>query len=279
MSKRNCEWIRNNLVETLLERYDCTALGDGDWLVISPFEYVDSDVIEIRVTFKEGDLATVSDYGSSAGRLLLAGVAVRADRVRRSIRETCRGYDVEISDDLVLFRDVPAVEVGAAIAELAVAMLQIDALRMLGQTPGQPRFDTTLARFLQLQFEFPVVARASVKGATGKRYSLTAQAVLPSGSTFLFQAITKGVTIDRTRSIDHAYRIFSDITEGVQPRNKVAVLADPIGSYDPADLRLLERVATIGTWQEKDRIVEHVKDPRKSSRRLFDDSGLALDYA
>lgn len=278
MSDRNCEWIRANLIEALLERYECTALGDRDWLVISPFEYVDGDVVEVRVTFKEGGFATVSDYGSSAGRLLLAGVAVGADRVHRSIRGTCRGYDVAMGDDFVLTHDVAVDDVGSAITEMAVVMLQVDALRVLGQAPGQPRFDTMLTKFLQQQFDFPVLARARVKGATGKVYSLTAQTMPKFGSTFLFLAITKGVTIDRTRSIDHAYRVFSDVTEGVTPRNKVAVLADPINSYDPADLRLLEGVATIGTWQEKNRLVEHVRNPDDKSRRLFDDDA-ALDYA
>lgn len=249
----------------------CNALNDHEWLIALPFDYSDGDQPEIKITAREGGFVTLSDFGSALNRLALNDVPSHTDRLQRSVRDVLRGYEVHLDKDQQLTVDVPADDVGEALAELTSIMLQLDALQALRQVPSEPRFASKLTTWLAHELPGVMEPNATVLGVTGKRYIVTARTIpLPAGQ-FLVQAVTKGATSNKSRIIDHTFRIFADVRQ-TAPRQKLSVLADHPDDYDQADLALLETVSTLATWHDRHRIVSHIQSPsNETTRRLFDD--------
>jgi Domain of unknown function DUF1828 len=275
----DCDSIRDAVVDAARRRSMCVRLAENDTLFASPFAYSDGDRPELRVTFGDGGIATITDFGSALNRLEMNDVAIDGDRVRQFIGETVRGYGITLTVHGHLQREVAIADLGLALNDMAAALLQIDSLRMLRQATPEPRFAGKLVQYLLSDLPLQVVRNAVVHGNTGKPYRITAKTLETPRGAFLIQAVTKGSTSERTRIIDHTYRVFSDVNGAVLPRHKLSVLADPPGSYAHADLVLLEKVSTLATWSERERIVHHIMTAVDDSERLlFERDSMELPF-
>lgn len=92
-------------------------------------------------------------------------------------------------------------------------------------------------------------------GLSGARYRLTA-AVQRDEQDVLIQSASGGRSQTGRRSVEHAFRIFSDINGQIPTSNKLVVLSGQEREPWPQeDLRLLSRVAYVGAWDHRDRLV------------------------
>lgn len=76
----------------------------------------------------------------------------------------------------------------------------------------------------------------------------------------LIQSAAGGRADVARRSVEHAFRVFSDINGQVPKSQKLVVLSSGGAWPWPAEeLRLLSRVAYVGGWDERERIVDFLQ--------------------
>lgn len=251
-----------SLVETylaLVERdLHCIPLEDGDRMLIdTPYLHPDGDVIQVVMEALGGSAVRFGDEGATLARLRMFGVDPRKGSATGELQGSLRSYRAElVGDELRVEGRVE--ETSELFLRLIGAMRAIDALRALRTDPGPVQFATRLTTFLQSQFP-NVIERPERVGMSGSGYRLTA-AVPRRDEEVLIQSAAGGNADTARRSVEHAFRVFSDINGHLPLRQKLVVLSSgDRWPWPPEEVRLLSRVAYVGGWDEIERVVDFVK--------------------
>lgn len=251
--------------ETLVETYlalverdlHCTPLDDGGRMLIdTPYLHPDGDVIQVVLESIEGSIVRFSDEGATLSRLGMYGIDVAKGAASREARASLRSYRAELVGD-ELRVEGRAEETPEMFLRLIGAMRAIDGLSALRADPRPVQFAGRLTTFLQSQFA-DVTERPERKGTSGASYRLTA-AVPRNGQDVLIQSAVGGKADTARRSVEHAFRIFSDINGEVPRHQKLVVLSGEGWSWPVEEINLMSRVAYVGGWDERDRVVSFLK--------------------
>jgi len=212
------------------------------------------------------DRLVISDFASVSGRLDLVEVNADTKRVFDQINSIAKGYDVEVFNDELRVHG-PVLMAGDMILRLVGAMQQVDALQALKAEPRAPQFASRLVSWLG-RHAIDVIPRAKVSGRSGSLYRVTAavEAELP----IYVQAVTSGAAESDTRSVDHTFRVFSDVNGHLETRQKLAVLGQSERGFTSGDVRLLEEVCYVGAWWDLRRISGFLHGNVGPEKRLFE---------
>jgi hypothetical protein len=250
------------LIETYLSKVEsellCTPLEDGQRMLLdTPYLHPDGDVIQVVIEPLPGSLVRFGDEGATLARLRMYGVDVGKGSSAREARASLRAYRAELVGD-ELRVEGRAEEMPEMLLRLIGAMRAIDGLSALRTDPGPVQFASRLTTFLQSQFG-DVNERPERRGMSGSSYRLTA-AVPRRGEEVLIQSAAGGNADTARRSVEHAFRVFSDINGQVPIHQKLVVLSSGEGWPWPAEeVKLLSRVAYVGGWDERDRVAEFLR--------------------
>jgi hypothetical protein len=230
-------------------------LDDGDRLLIdTPYLHPDGDVIQVVMEPVGDSVVRFGDEGSTLARLGLHGVDIHRGSAARETQASLRSYRAELVGDELRVEGVTD-ETPDMFLRLIGAMRAVDGLASLRSDPGPVHFASRLTTFLQSQFP-GVTERPRRTGTSGADYRLTA-AVPRHGEDVLIQSAAGGKADTARRSVEHAFRIFSDIDGQVPKRQKLVVLSSgDRWPWPPEELKLLSRVAYVGGWDERDRVLE-----------------------
>ena len=243
------------LVETELQ---CTPLDDGDRLLIdTPYLHPDGDVIQVVMESVGDSVVLFGDEGATLARLGVYGIDIHKGAAAREARASLRSYRAELVGDELRVEGASD-ETPEMFLRLIGVMRAIDGLAALRSDPGPVHFATRLTTFLQSQFP-DVRERPERTGTSGAHYRLTA-AVPRRGADVLIQSAAGGKADTARRSVEHAFRVFSDIDGQVPKSQKLVVLSS--GDHWPwpaEELKLLSRVAYVGGWDERDRVLEFLR--------------------
>ena len=252
--------------ETLVETYlalvesdlQCTPLEDGNRMLIdTPYLHPDGDVIQVVLESLAGSAVRFGDEGATLARLRMYGVDVAKGSAAREAQASLRSYRADLVGD-ELRVEGSAEETPEMFLRLIGAMRAIDGLSALRTDPGPVQFASRLTTFLQSQFA-EVTEGPKRKGTSGASYRLTA-AVPRRGKDVLIQSAAGGKADTARRSVEHAFRVFSDINGHVPKHQKLVVLSSGDRWPWPAEeIKLLSRVAYVGGWDERDRVVDFLK--------------------
>lgn len=268
----DCNRVRRAVLDTIADRWSCETLSDDRLVVASPLTYSDGDHPEVAISLTAGgDVVRLTDFGSTLQRLSMSDLGLGMPRFDSAVSATARGFGLHFEDG-ELRGEGSANDVGDLLLAMSAAMLQLDALAVLRTEPHRPRFDAQLSLWLTESFPGKVQKRVKVRGRTGKRWSVTAVTVKAAEPVYV-QPVSRA-DADGS-SIDHAYRMFSELADG---ESKLVVLADDPSVYDPPDLESLEAVAAVGSWAQRERMIPYIGAPKQAeSGRLYEYAGSSLD--
>jgi hypothetical protein len=195
------------------------------------------------------------------------GVNLRKGKPAKEARSILRSYRVDLVGDEIRVEG-PEEDTADMFLRAIGAMRAIDGLVSLRTDPGPVRFDTRVITFLQSQFD-NVNERPERVGLSGARYRLTA-AVPRRGEDVLIQSASGGKALTGRRSVEHAFRIFSDIDGQVPKDRKLVILsAEKHEPWPREDLILLSRVAYVGGWDDRDRVLDFLRGDRVPEEPLL----------
>ena len=83
------------------------------------------------------------------------------------------------------------------------------------------------------------------------------------------QAASGGTAQAQRNAVEHAYTAFSDINGEVTSDRKLVVLDDEKLSWIPHQVKLLTRVAFVGTWTDRQRWINFIRGDVPNDSRLL----------
>ena len=256
----NCAEIVEAYLANLREGFACTSLDDDRVLITSPYSLHDGDSIEVIVT-RRGSRVSATDFATTLSRVELSGTNVDKPTFQAALRDVLAGMAVDILDgELRVEGQTP--DLPSMLTRLFGVIRDVDGLVHLRPSPRAPLFERRVLSHIRSQ-QLPIVERPLVHGHSGSEYRITAEILEPE--PVLLQAVAGG---GGTRSIDHAYRIFSDVNSG---REKVVVLS-PNEPWRPEDVQLLVEVCWVAAWWERSALDAFLRGERPAGptdRRLF----------
>lgn len=250
-----CEAVVAKYLAQVQRDLNCVEIGDGRILIDTPYLYQDGDVVQVILESLPGALVRIGDEGAVLSRLELAGVDPRRGKAFREIQASLRAYSVGLAGDELRIEGQES-DVAQMFLRLVGALRAVDGLAVLRPEPTSVRFDRRVITFLQSQFE-NVHEHPRRSGRSGSRYQLTAS-VPRWGDDVLVQSAAGGHSQTGRRSVEHAFRVFSDINGAVRKDRKL-VLISAEATWPQADLVLLSDVAYVGAWNERDLVIAFLR--------------------
>lgn len=235
-------------------RWTCRELADGVLLLVTSRQFSDGDLVELLVQV-DGDQVTVSDGGEVLARLDSIGVRVdTGERMSRSWAQLLTTHALELDRGQLLRRGA-LTRAGDLVVEMADAVANVDAVRLLAPVPRRLPFPEQVTTYLQA--EFPVVEpRPKLAGHSGISHQLTAAAGTKDRLVYIQTASGQNAAAQKV-SMEHSFTLFSDVNGHVPVDQKLVVLDDDT-EWRPELVTLLSTVAFVGSWNDRDRWTEFV---------------------
>ena len=263
----DCDDVLTAALDEVSSGWSCQRLDDG-WLhVTTNHQYSDGDQVELLVKEDNGHIV-VSDGGETTARLDLAGVNLEAGRTRDVWRRLVRAHQLDLSEGR-LRQEGSFNEIGWLAENMANALSNLDAIRLMAPPRPNPKFNQLLVTLLEAEFQ-TVEEQPQITGRSGITYRPTASASGNREPVYI-QAVAGSGTNARQRSVEHAFTMFSDINGSLPPERKLAVLSTST-DWRAEHLELLSEVAYVGSWDNRETLIRHIKTPfrSKGSRILMD---------
>jgi uncharacterized protein DUF1828 len=225
------------------------------------------------IALLRGDRLTLTDDGEARSRLELAGVSPSASTVKERLSATLKQLPVDhIDGELAV--EGPVVEAGTLLMTLVTAMREVDALQGLRPKPRPLPFERRLLTHLRAVSD-AVEERPALTGQSGTRYRLTA--AVGGDEPIYVQAVAGGRSLSGSRSVNHAFRAFFDIDGALDPSRKLAVLSEEDQAWRSGDIALLQKVAFVAGWWDRDALDAFLIEQRMPADRLLFASQPELD--
>lgn len=264
MSVVPCEAIVREHMSLVGDDFGCSPISDEQLLLTTPYTYADGDALEL-IAVPRGDRLMLTDDGEALTRLQLAGVNFESGRIREALSTTLKRLPVEHVDGELIVEGLMGTA-GTLLMTLITAMREVDALQALRPSPRPVPFERRLLSHLQA-LSPAVQERPRLAGQSGTQYRLTA-AVGEEGPIYV-QAVAGGFSVAGSRSVNHAFRAFYDIDGRLEPFRKLAVLSQEAQAWRQGDIALLQRVAFIAGWWEREALDTFVLERRIPEGRLL----------
>jgi hypothetical protein len=262
----DCTEVVASYLALLNSEFSCTELAEGQALLQTPYTFSDGDAVEVVLSMRDSWL-TLSDAGEALGRLALSGVNLSSEGAEEHISSTTIGYRVtRLANEL---RGESRLEDGPdLLLRLTAAMLAIDGLQVLRPSRRTPQFSERLASYLA-SVSPDVEKGFELRGRSGAVHRFTAH--IGGAKPLLIQGVAGGTSEAGTRSVEHAFTMFSDLNSVYADRQrKLAVLSDDERGWRPAHVRLLRRVALVADWRRREPISQLVHGGQLSDEQLFE---------
>lgn len=268
----NCDSLVAAVLAEQAEGWACRLLADDTLLLVSPLHYSDGDAVEVMVK-TSGNEVIIHDGGESVARLDAAGTGVDQGRLRDVWTRLLRAHSVEHDHGLVLRKTVLS-NAAQAVQEMVEALANIDGLRLLAPPPRALPFPDRLTGLLEAEFP-DVRRRVKRRGASGIPYYLTAMAGHEKRQVYV-QAASGGTARAQRTAVEHAYTAFSDINGEVPSDHRLVVLDNEKLTWIPEQVKLLTRVAFVGTWTDRQRWINFIRGGSPNDSRLLAESDQLL---
>ena len=269
-----CSTLLSSVLSGERSRWSCRQVAPDTVLLVTSHHYSDGDTIELMVQ-TVGSEVIVSDGGETLARLDSFGVNLDGTgRAGQSWRRLLAAHAVENNDGLLL-RRASVDRAADLVQEMADAVANLDGLRLLAPAPRRLDFQGRVTSYLEA--EFPLVEpRAQLSGASGSPYRLTAAVTLQHRKVYVQTAAGQNSAAQRAAA-EHCYTMFSDVNGRVAADQKLVILDDDDApEWKRETVRLLSRVAYVGTWRARDLWTGFVWGSEAEDRVLLGADQLAL---
>ena len=215
----------------------------------------------------------LTDDGEALSRLELAGINPESPTIRERRSMALRQLPVEhVDGELIVEGSIR--DAGTLLMTLATAMREVDALQALRPKARPVPFERRLISHLHA-LTSAVEDRPRLAGQSGTHYRLTA--AVGEQEPIYVQAVAGGPSVSGSRSVNHAFRAFYDIDGQVEPLRKVAVLSQEGQAWREGDIALLQEVACVAGWWQRDALDAFLLERKAPEGRLLFASQPELD--
>jgi Domain of unknown function DUF1828 len=244
----DCAEIINQHTSYLSEGFYCERLDEGKFLIVTPYQLPDGDLVELTVESRPGDRLRVRDLGETLSSLLVQGFDPNAsDKRRWLLQQALVGYGVSF-DGGELQKEGPQQEVGALLLDVAAAARSVADLIFLHRSQEPRDFESRVVSFLA-DHPVEVQPKVVVRGVSGHPYRLTARVIRGDGRALLVSTLSPRSRSQIKGAVDRTVRQWVDINGSVDRLEKLSFLNDVAVGWPPADLRLLNRFSIVTGWR------------------------------
>lgn len=237
----------------LSEGFQCEALDQGRFVVVTPYTLPDGDLVELIVEDRGSGRVRVRDFGETFSTLLLQGFDPNvSDKRRWLLDQALKAGGVEL-DDGELQKDGPQEAVGALLLDVAAAARAVADLIYLHRSVAPQDFAARVVAFLT-DHAAEVQPGVRIKGGSGHPYRITARAFRPDGRQLLVSALSPKSRGQVKAVVDRTVRQWVDVNHDVDRLQKVSFLNDVSVTWAAADLRLLDRFSLVTGWRMRHQV-------------------------
>ncbi|MBI4496412.1 MAG: DUF1828 domain-containing protein [Chloroflexi bacterium] len=246
MSSITCEQVIREHLQSFGRRFSCYEEGGRLWIV-SPYAFLDGDLLEITVIESPSGELRVTDLGETLRHLSDHGFDPRSTpKGEYLLAEILKQHDVDLDRGMIVKR-VPLIEVGTAIQEVLTASLAVAHLLYLSRSYRPATFTEEVTHFLieqKVKFE----SRYEEIGRTGRKYTID---FLIHGKQreVLLQTLSPTAPRGATPMVNAAFRLWSDVVNG---RWRGTLLDDRFIQWRREDVLLLEGVSEVYRWTQRE---------------------------
>lgn len=262
-----CSGLLSSIVDDDRSQWTCRQVSPDTLLVVTPHHYADGDTVELMVQ-TIGDEVIVSDGGEVLARLDSVGVNVDPrSRVGQSWKRLLAAHAVD-DDRGQLVRRAGIKYAADLVREMADAVANLDGLRLLAPAPRRLAFPERLTTYLEAEFPF-VEPRAKLRGLSSSVYQVTAVGNSEEQPIYVQTASGRNTAVQKSAA-EHCFTTFSDVNGQLPAERKLVVLDDEASPmWRPELIKLLSRVAYVGTWIARDQWTEFVRGKAPKSRLML----------
>jgi hypothetical protein len=244
MSAPSCQEIVQQYVQHLGDGFSCYEADDRLW-VVSPYEYPDSDLLEVVVRAVDEAHVRISDLGETLRHLASMGFDPRETATGAHLLEQARQQHYVELDRGMLTKQVPLAELGAGLHDIFSACLAVAHLSYLARGSRPATFEEEVTQFL---VERRIAFERNYKeiGQDGRAYTIDMR-VRGRERDGLVQVLGPTAAGNRISRVNATYRMWSELGNH---RLRATLLDDRTLSWPPSDVQALSRVSSVYRWTD-----------------------------
>jgi hypothetical protein len=246
----DCRQLLERHTTYLAEGFSCERLRADRFLVVTPYQLPDGDLIELAVEQRPHGRVRVRDLGETIGHLVSQGFDPNASEKRRWLLEQALKLgDVQL-DAGELKKDGPEGEVGGLLLDVAAAARAVSDLIYLHRSQEPQDFESRVVTFLA-DHAPEVRPKVTVKGMSGHPYRLAAKVFRADAPPLLVTTVAPRTRGQVKAAVDRTVRQWVDVNHTVERTQKVSFLNDVEVIWSHADLRLMNRFSIVAGWRTR----------------------------
>jgi len=233
-------------LKNLPREFDCEMLDEKTWLVTTPFEYPDGDLIQLYVV-KINDKYEVTDFAETIRLFETLDFDVLSSKRRKKLFEDIlRTYKVEFFKGELKVK-VQAEELLKSILNLSQAIFRVSDLYFLQRLGVTTTFKEEVEEVLR-EADLDYEVDYSIFGKSGKEYKVDfyIDVVKPN----LLEAISTYSREYAERLIDRVVRMWYDIKRLDGRFEYVTIVDDRSDVWKKEHFDLLEDLSKVYVWSE-----------------------------
>ena len=236
-----CDRVIAAYLDSLGQKFACTAQKNGRLCIVTPYIYPDHDNIEVFVREK-GDTVTVSDLGETFRRLDTLGMDVLDNaNLAFTARRIAEGFGVTIHDGIILKKGPPEA-VGHLVFEVISVCKAVGSL-IYGSKAYRPvNFKDEVKQYL-VSDHLQVESRVTETGRSRKRYKVSFRVFAGGSQAALVEPLSPQKGSGIKKKIDATFRMWYDID--LDKDKKVSLLNDELLQFKEEDIAVLRIRAKI----------------------------------
>jgi hypothetical protein len=249
----SCTQAIEEALMNLPKEFECEKLDEKTWLVTTPFEYPDGDLIQLYI-IKMDNLFEVTDLAETLRFFETLDFDLLSSKRRRKLFEDIlRSYKIEFFKGELKVK-VKTEELLKAILDLSQAIFRVSDLYFLQRIGVTTTFKEEVEEVLKeanLNYEIDY----SIFGKSGKEYKVDFYIDVEKPN--LLEAISTYSKMYAERLIDRVVRMWYDIKRLDGRFEYVTIVDDRSDVWKKEHFDLLEDLSKVYVWSEvEDYIVE-----------------------
>lgn len=243
-------------IMNLPKEFECEKLDEKTWLVTTPFEYPDGDLIQLFVV-KTNDLFEVSDFAETVRLLETLDFDLFGSKKRRKlVDDILKAFNVYVSKNEIKTRASPD-DLSQAILRLSQAVFRISDLYFTQRVGTITTFKDEVEEVFR-EADINYARNYSVFGRSGQEYKVDFL-VENLKKPHLVEAISTYSKSYAERLIDRAVRMWYDIKRADGRFEYITIVDDRAEVWTDKHFDLLEDLSEVYVWSKIDEYILKIK--------------------
>lgn len=247
----NCDELKSSYLAWMSGSWVCRS--ERDMLaVVSPFETLDGDHIEVYVKVFEDGTVGVTDFGETLRFLAGQSLGIDTDLRQDFAGYIVTRYGVELKEHRLQKR-VPLVEVSEAIWDVLTASRFMADLVFTARPREESNFNYEVGIHLK-QWVEKLEIKPDLRGESGRLYKADFRAF--SQRELWIEAITSGSRSSLNEQVNRTYAMWSDALPSLR---RLTLVDNRSPVFDGEVVAFLEKVSQVLPFNEEENTIEAVR--------------------